>query len=173
MNAFNTNPLHTDNITGRIFINGHEIFVYENNIRVESNFIYGDCSEYKSIAMVIDNKGDDALSGDEKRFSYSAYSIYLYSDPDSFRFRETSKKGIELRNVQGFTPEVHFYSPNYRRFDLPTDKYNRRTLLWAPNVTTDNNGNATVILFSNSHEAQRIDVSVRGITKDGVLIDWN
>ena len=165
--------LHTNNIMGRFFINGHEIFLYENNTRVDYSYIYGDCSEYKSIAMVIDNKVDDALSGNEKRFSYSAYSIYLYSDPDAFRFRENSKKGIELRNVQGFTPEVNFYSPNYRRFDLPTDNDNRRTLLWKPNVTTDNNGNATVILFSNSHEAQRIDVSVRGITKDGVLIDWN
>lgn len=173
MDAFNPNPLHTNNIMGRFFINGHEIFLYKNNTRVDYSYIYGDCSEYKSIAMVIDNKVDDALSGNEKRFSYSAYSIYLYSDPDAFRFRENSKKGIELRNVQGFTPEVNFYSPNYRRFDLPTDKDNRRTLLWKPNVTTDNNGNATVILFSNSHEAQRIDVSVRGITKDGVLIDWN
>lgn len=171
--VFNHNPLYTDNFIRRFFINGHEIFVYENNIRVDYNYLYSDCSDYKSIAMVIDNKMDDALSGDEKRFSYSAYSVYLYSNPDFYRFRETSKKGIEVRNVQGFTPEVNFYSPNYRRFDLPTDKDNRRTLLWSPNVTTDSNGNATVILFSNSHEAQRIDVSVRGITKEGVLIDWN
>lgn len=172
-NAFNHNPLYGNNIRRHFYINGHEIRVYENNIKVDYDYLYADCGEYKSVAMVIDNKVDDALSGDEKRFSYTAYAIYLYSNPDRFRFRETSKKGIEVRNVQGFTPNVRFYSPNYRRFDLPTDKDNRRTLLWAPNVTTDNNGKATVILFSNSHEAQRIDVSVRGITKDGVLIDWN
>ena len=172
-NAFNHNRLYGDYITRHFYINGHEIMIYKNNMKVDYGALYSDCSEYKSIAMVIDNKADDALSGDEKRFAYSAYAIYLYQNPDYYRFRETSKKGIEVRNVQGFTPTVKFYSPNYRRFDLPTDKDNRRTLLWAPNITTDNNGNATVILFSNSHEDQRIDVSVRGITKNGVLIDWN
>ena len=158
----------------QLYINGHIVATYLDNERVDINKLYNlSCTELKSICIVMDNKMDDALSGEEKRFANTAYSIYVYSNPDYYRIREGEKKGIEIRNIQGFTPKVDFYSPNYRNFDLPTEKDNRRTLLWKPQVKTDDNGNASLIFFSNSHEKQSLDISVRGITKEGLLFDWN
>jgi len=158
----------------QLYINGHIVATYLDNERVDINDLFNlSCTELKSICIVMDNKMNDALSGEEKRFANTTYSIYAYSNPDYYRIREGEKKGIEIRNIQGFTPKVDFYSPNYRNFDLPTEKDNRRTLLWKPQVKTDDSGNATLIFFSNSHEKQSLDISVRGITKEGLLFDWN
>lgn len=161
-------------VINQLYIKGHIVGIYLDNERIDINRFYNQsCSGLKSICLVMDNKMDDALSGEEKRFANTAYSIYAYSNPDYYRIREGEKKGIELRNIQGFTPKTEFYSPNYRNFDLPTEKDNRRTLLWDSQLKTDENGNASVILFSNSHEEQTIDISIRGINKDGLLLDWN
>lgn len=129
------------------------------------------CSEVKSISVVRDNKGVDNITGKEVRTADTFYSIYIYTLPEEYRSR--SRKGVEYRHIVGFTPKVKFYSPNYRKFDLPSDKDMRRTLLWAPNVTTDHEGKANLIFFTNSRETSTLDISVRGITKEGVLIDWN
>lgn len=125
----------------------------------------------KSISVVRDNKGVDNITGKEVRTADTFYSIYIYTLPEEYRSR--SRKGVEYRHIVGFTPKVKFYSPNYRKFDLPSDKDMRRTLLWAPNVTTDHEGKANLIFFTNSRETSTLDISVRGITKEGVLIDWN
>lgn len=158
----------------QLYINGHIVATYLDNERIDINDLYNlSCTELKSICIVMDNKMNDALSGEEKRFANAAYSIYAYSNPDYYRIKEGEKKGIEIRNIQGFTPKVDFYSPNYRNFDLPSENDNRHTLLWNPQVKTDDNGNATLIFFSNSHEEQTLDISIRGITQNGLLLEWN
>lgn len=146
---------------------GRKIKVYVDN---EVGFP-GLCSETKSISVVRDNKGIDNITGKEIRTADTEYSIYVYTLPEDYRSR--SRKGVEYRHIMGFTPKVKFYSPNYRKFDLPSDKDVRRTLLWAPQVTTDHEGKANLIFFTNSRESSTLDISVRGITKDGRLIDWN
>ena len=72
--------------------------------------------------------------------------------------------------LQGFTPQPRFYSPDYRRFDLPDDADTRRTLLWEPHATTNAEGEAHVIFFTNCHPEQTLDISIRGIGPSGTLI---
>lgn len=97
--------------------------------------------------------------------------IYIYELKDEWRQR--NGRGKEYRHISGFTPQKKFYSPDYRKFDVPSENDVRRTLYWNPNVVTDDEGEAHVVLFTNSHEGQTLDISVRGISADGDLIDWN
>ena len=113
----------------------------------------------------------DALTGEEKRFGKNSYSIFVYEEPHAYRTQ--NGKGKEYRHLQGFTPKVKFYSPDYRKFDLPNENDHRRTLLWNPQVQLNEKGEAAIIFYSNSHQNQTIDISVRGITPEGKLIDWN
>ena len=111
------------------------------------------------------NRGKDADNKDLSDY------IYFYERSDEFRTR--NEKGCEYRNIQGFTPPIRFYSPNYRKFDLPTKADTRRTLLWAPQIMTNEKGEATLIFYTNSRESETLDISIRGITKEGQFIDWN
>ena len=129
------------------------------------------CDDLKSVCIVKDILATDYLTGEEKRISSERDKMYIYERQDEFRTR--NKRGKEYRHIQGITPETKFFSPNYRQFDLPSDKDVRRTLYWNPQVMTDANGEANVIFFTNSREGLTLDMSVRGITKTGKMIDWN
>lgn len=155
----------------------HVIFVYMNNCFVDTTRNIGsalmrvDCENTKSVAFVEDNKRESAITGDEVRGSWARYAVYIYEMPDAYR--TNNKKGREYRHIQGFSPATKFYSPNYRKFDLPSERDVRRTLMWAPRVCSDAQGSASVVFFTNSHNGQTLDVSVRGITADGKFISWN
>ena len=64
----------------------------------------------------------------------------------------------------------HKYSPNYRKFGVPTDDDTRRTLLWNPKVKTDRKGEANLILYNNARDRGTIDISVRGINRNGKIM---
>lgn len=161
---------------GGYYYKGHSLHVYLNNVELSNPQINQlmeeeSAANIKSVFFILDNKQSDALSGDEKRYSTEKYCMYVYELPDAYRKRMA--RGKEYRHISGFTPEKKFYSPNYRQFDLPSKNDVRRTLLWQPNLTTDKNGKATVIFYTNSHSEQTLDISLRGITSDGKIIDWN
>lgn len=126
--------------------------------------------EVKSVAIVNSNWQKDAVSGDEKSFSNAEYTMYVYEIPDYYRYK--GKKGIEKRTIQGFTRKTEFYAPNYRSFDLPTAHDVRRTLQWSPSVKTDSQGKAHIVFFTNSREEQHLNISVRGITQSGEIIEF-
>lgn len=135
--------------------------------------LYSDiqAEEIKSVSIVHENQQTDAVSGKTKRFSREKYKMYMYENPDHARYRST--KGKEKRRIQGFSHRRRFYAPNYRSFDLPSASDLRRTLHWAPSVRTDANGRAHLIFFTNAHEKQVLDISVRGITTHGETIDFD
>lgn len=154
---------------------GRSMRILLNNRPIEEARLYTSDSplmaeEIKSIAIVSNNWKKDALSGDQKSYSQSQYTMYVYEIPDFYRYK--GKKGIDKRRIQGFTHKTEFYAPNYRNFDLPTSHDKRRTLHWAPSVSTNAEGKANLIFFSNSREEQRLDISVRGITNDGEIIEF-
>lgn len=135
--------------------------------------LYSDirAEEIKSVSIVHENQLTDAVSGKTKRFSREKYKMYMYENPDHARYR--SAKGKEKRRIQGFAHRRQFYAPNYRSFDLPSANDLRRTLHWAPSVRTDANGRAHLIFFTNAHEKQHLDISVRGITANGATINFD
>lgn len=169
--AFNGN-YHDGTLTYR----GRQIEIYRNNEPLADMAkrypeIYGEllAEEIKSVAIVFDNYATDALTGKRTRQSRSSYRMYIYDLPDLYRYR--SGRGVERRRVQGFTPSVSFYAPDYRRFDLPAPSDYRRTLHWEPSVKTDAQGKAHVIFFTNARHHLRLDISVRGITPTGGWVE--
>ncbi len=163
-----------DNTLLSFTIKGHNYTVYVNNLPPSVFFRDEDdklCSNFKSASIVKSNLRIDGVSGEEKRFSSEKDKIYLFLSSDEYRRR--TGRGKESRQIQGFTPAIKYYSPNYRKFDLPSKNDTRRTLLWSPQIKTNDKGEATIILFTNARENETLDISVRGITEEGELINWN
>ena len=83
------------------------------------------------------------------------------------RFTTESQKGLRRTFFQGYNePEV------FRMEDLsvlPPLENMRRTLFWAPDVTTDSEGNAK-IKFINNLSARKIYLSAEGLTPDGRMV---
>jgi hypothetical protein len=71
------------------------------------------------------------------------------------------------QRVYGYYQARTFYSPKY---DVPQPEYNnpdlRTTILWEPNVVTDEDGNATISFFNADNKAI-IKVDVEGIAERG------
>ena len=156
---------------------GKEIKVYVNNEplselkdRFPEYYTHLEADAVKSVSVVTDGVAEDALSGATTNRSKGRYSMYIYELPKFYR-THTRLKGVERRNVYGFTQPTAFYSPDYRSFDVPSSRDVRRTLLWAPSVQTDAEGRASVIFYTNSRETQRLDVTVRGVTQQGQLVE--
>ena len=171
----NDNPSENeDNALLSFTIKGHNYTVYVNNLPPSVFFRDEDdklCSNFKSASIVKSNLRIDGVSGEEKRFSSEKDKIYLFLSSDEYRRR--TGRGKESRQIQGFTPAIKYYSPNYRKFDLPSKNDTRRTPLWSPQIKTNDKGEATIILFTNARENETLDISVRGITEEGELINWN
>ncbi len=149
---------------------GRPIEVLENNSSGGSGLGNLLVDEIQSIAIVEDNKRVDNLTNEEVRTVPVKYTMYVYEVKDKYRIK--NRKGVEYRHIDGFTPARNFYSPDYRRFDLPTQTDVRRTLLWAPNVTFDEHGQANLLFFNNAHDGVTLDITVRGITPLGQFVDW-
>lgn len=91
-------------------------------------------------------------------------SVFVRND----YFRHQEYKGTRRTKIQGFTPALEFYMPDYSYADLPQEKDFRRTLFWAPYVVTNAQGEATVT-FYNSIFCKRMRVSAETITFGGVM----
>ena len=115
-----------------------------------------------------------------QRFSNSESSIVnngvpyvtflLYSTIQ--RTASKQRKGQRSTVLHGYSKYEDFYSPNYRTLDTPTPEDVRRTLYWNPNITTDENGKANVVLFSNSRPNERIRVTAQGIAVTGQMFSY-
>lgn len=95
--------------------------------------------------------------------------LFLYTDPAMNIFDH--RKGERITRLEGYRAPVEFYSPNYRKTEMPTTTDFRRTLYWNPDVELDSRGEATLTFYSNSQPTQRLAVSVQGFTADGHLIE--
>ncbi len=156
----------TPNITYR----GHTLEIIANT-GDQGNGINGlTIDEIKAIAIAQDNKQVDNITNEEVRSGTKKDIMYVYEVKDKYRTK--NRKGVEYRHIDGFTPQRNFYSPDYRRFDLPTDHDVRRTLLWVPNVSVDEHGQANLLFFNNSRDGVTLDITVRGITPLGQFADW-
>jgi hypothetical protein len=71
--------------------------------------------------------------------------------------------------IQGYTPPVEFYSPDYSNSKLPKQKDFRRTLYWNPELKLDASGKAHVSLYNNS-QTTKITIDAAGQTAEGGLL---
>ena len=97
-------------------------------------------------------------------------AIFLYSRPDHYKYK--TKRGVDKRIINGFQEKKDFVSPKYNGLDEETSDDLRRTLYWAPELVTDENGKASLVFYSNARFKQKLRISVRGVTSDGKFITF-
>ena len=130
-------------------------------------------SDVEAIAISDKSNAELAMS----RFGYETDSIKgsdaviisLFVRNDYFRYKD--KRGHRRTKIQGYSPAVQFYMPDYSYTDLPNEKDFRRTLYWAPYVTTNEEGEV-VVRFYNNETCKRMKISATTITFGGVMGDF-
>jgi len=109
--------------------------------------------------------GDIGMNSGQK---ISFISIYTYAGKGFYGVWRA--KGIYKGLVSGFTPKLEFYAPKYDNEE--DNDWNvpdlRSVVHWAPNVKTDENGEARVE-FYNADNIGDMQVIVEGITKNGKI----
>ena len=91
------------------------------------------------------------------------YVVYHYPQ---FTEEELLKRN-GLARAKGYYPKKEFYQPGYDKEQDPLPDY-RNTLLWAPNIITDENGNATLEFFTSDINSAFYGV-VEGISGNGMM----
>lgn len=86
--------------------------------------------------------------------------IYVFRYP-SYVYKQ---KGLRRTHFQGFNVPTEFYMEDYSI--VPPMEDFRRTLYWAPDVVTDDRGNAHVEFYNNS-SCKSMVISAEGIAADG------
>lgn len=109
------------------------------------------------------------IINEERRESDTTF-IMLYSSSSS---AAKQKKGERMVRFHGYSVPAEFYSPDYRKTDVPTVADFDRTIFWAPNVVTDASGKATVSFYSNARSDLQLRISAQGLSFKGGLIDYS
>ena len=97
-------------------------------------------------------------------------TIYAYSyEHDTSKWTKAPKTNRQTRytHYYGYSPPSEFKTEDYS--DIPPMPDFRRTLFWAPDMWTDENGEAHIEFWNNSSCTDMI-FSAEGITKDGHFI---
>lgn len=118
-------------------------------------------SDKPNVEMALSRYGIDSINSKDNTV---VISIFVRND----YFRHKEHVGMRRTKIQGYTPALQFYQPDYSYADLPDEKDFRRTLFWAPYVVTDKQGEASVT-FYNSPNCRHIRVSAETITFGGVM----
>jgi hypothetical protein len=100
-------------------------------------------------------------------FSFDATNskqvVYHYP---KFTEEELLKK-FNLSRIKGYYEQREFYQPNYDKESNSLPDY-RNTLLWAPEVITNENGEATVDFFCSDINSSFLGI-VEGVGREGLL----
>ncbi|PWV55925.1 hypothetical protein [Chitinophaga sp. S165] len=124
--------------------------------------------------------------GDERPIEGHTYIVWTGPNPPTthpFSFDATNTKRIVyhypkfteeellkkfgLARSKGYYPKKEFYQPDYDKEKDPLPDY-RNTLLWAPDIVTDENGNATLEFFSSDINVRFYGL-VEGISGNGMV----
>lgn len=150
------------------------LITFINNDTEGNRNYYPGIDEIKSAVISMDLKNwQRFLPGgyDRSKLSGNVHGLFLYTDPEAYMFR--TRRGVEKRHITGYSIPKEFAQPDYRRAEAPNPDDLRRTLLWLPTVTTDDEGCATVIVYANARPDQRIRITARGFTANGRLIHFD
>ncbi|WP_183560473.1 hypothetical protein [Mucilaginibacter sp. SP1R1] len=98
-------------------------------------------------------------------FGAGDFKEIIYHYP-KFTEEELLKK-FNLTRIKGYYERREFYQPNYDKESDPAPDY-RNTLLWAPEVITDKNGEATLNFFCSDINSNFIG-TVEGVGPNGLL----
>ena len=101
--------------------------------------------------------------GGKELYGITPVTVFLYTHHKFLR----NVKGLRRTHFQGYNVPSTFEMNDYSV--LPPMEDFRRTLFWAPDVTTDQNGKAAIEFYNNS-SCSDIHVSAEAITPDGHCI---
>ena len=141
--------------------------MYMNMADFRALYICSSTEAYQSITGNILN--DPFLENDG--FLFLFYSHIPYENQFIYDAVINPKKGERRTYLHGLSRVEEFYSPDYRRKDMPSDQDQRRTLYWNPSMTTDDKGKANVILFNNYRYNTEIKVDIQGIAVNGQMFE--
>lgn len=96
--------------------------------------------------------------------STDVFIVYLVLKPGAYN-QDPAKI---ITEVNGYYQSRIFYSPNYGGADKAVAD-ERTTIYWAPSITTNQNGKATVT-FYNADPKTNVRIDVQGITNKGVPV---
>lgn len=74
---------------------------------------------------------------------------------------------FHIVRTNGFHAEMEFYQPDHELYDDPSPDY-RNTLLWKPDVKTDQNGEVTISFFCSDIHS-KFKIRIEGVGPDGRL----
>lgn len=80
---------------------------------------------------------------------------------------EELMKKFNLTRIKGYYEDRKFYNPVYDQQDTSLPDY-RNTLLWAPSIITDNNGEATIEFLCSDINSGFYGI-IEGVSGDGLL----
>lgn len=131
-------------------------------------------SEIKSVVVMTDRENWWCfLSGTEQEYIMALpqnhTAIFIYTRPEHYRYR--GKKGVDMRVIQGFQMPTPYPAPKYNGIEPENPDDFRRTLYWAPTLTTNKEGKASVVFFNGARPDTELSFSLRGITPDGHIIN--
>lgn len=137
--------------------------------------------EIKSVVVMEDFQNWEKFLSSDERAQIDAqrlaggeridYAIFIYTRPNHYLYR--SKKGIDKRVISGFQIPRAYPAPSYNGIIPNNPEDFRRTLYWAPSLTTDEEGKASVVFFNGARPDTELTFSLRSITPDGHTINLN
>lgn len=122
-----------------------------------------------SVALV-QSIGAETASGTQR----NRYSLYIYTSEISRMVMNPDEKHGDYRYVRGYARQSRFYSPDYSQHALMQETDGRRTIYWNADVHTDEKGEA-IVEFATPFAGHRpvMDISIRGLSTDGLIVDYN
>lgn len=120
----------------------------------------------RSVALVQSTEAEANSSTQRHR-----YALYIYTMGDC---KCSDNPHEEYRYICGYARQSLFYSPDYSQHELTQDTEHRRTIYWNADVHTDEKGEA-VVEFAAPFigHSPVMDICVRGLSADGMLVDYN
>ncbi|WP_420574079.1 hypothetical protein [Kordia sp.] len=120
------------------------------------------CFEYKILNCVNHKAGPKPEIGETYRLNDGSYVTYQGSVDDE------STKNRGFVSTKGYYPEKEFYSPLYDKAEEKAFPDNRKTLFWAPNLVSDENGEITVSFYTSDVQTTFLG-KLEGTNGNGLL----
>ncbi len=121
------------------------------------------CFEYNILNCINHNSGPKPENGETYRLNNGSYVKYYFKGNDP-----TAQENDRFVKIRGLYPEKEFYSPNYDEKDDRMFPDNRKTLFWAPNLISDENGIITVNFFTSDVQTTFLG-KIEGTNGNGLL----
>lgn len=120
------------------------------------------CFEYNILNCVNHKAGPKPEVGETYRLNDGSFVTYMGAKDDE----STQNRGFVM--TKGFYPEKEYYSPLYVDATEKAFPDNRKTLFWAPNLVSDENGEITVSFYTSDVQTTFLG-TLEGTNGNGLL----